>query len=251
MGRLFYLLLMMAIIATRAQAQGPATTTVSDIVYRADGTPAGGVLLISWPAFTTAGGQTVAAGDTSATLGSGGALSVALVPNANATPAGTLYTVVYQLDDGTAKTQYWSVPTSSPATIAQVLTSLGVTGTVAQFATEQYVSTALAGKANDSAVVHLSGSETITGVKQFAVAPSVPTPVNSGQIANKGYVDSAVSSSGGGSYLSLTGGTLTGPLTLPAERNDIKRGVYERLLNAAISIAISTAIAMHERLGIR
>jgi hypothetical protein len=35
------------------------------------------------------------------------------------------------------------------------------------------------------------------------------------------------------------------------ERSDIKRGVYERLVNAAISIAISTAIAMHERLGIR
>ena len=35
------------------------------------------------------------------------------------------------------------------------------------------------------------------------------------------------------------------------ERHDIQRGVYERLLNAAISIAISTAIAMHERLGIK
>jgi hypothetical protein len=35
------------------------------------------------------------------------------------------------------------------------------------------------------------------------------------------------------------------------ERSDIRRGVYERLMNAAISIAISTAIAMHERLGIR
>jgi hypothetical protein len=35
------------------------------------------------------------------------------------------------------------------------------------------------------------------------------------------------------------------------ERSDIKRGVYERLVNAAISIAISTVIAMHERLGTR
>jgi len=35
------------------------------------------------------------------------------------------------------------------------------------------------------------------------------------------------------------------------ERSDIKRGVYERLLNAAISVTISTAIALHERLGIR
>src|SRR5579872_985933 len=99
MGRLFYLLLILA-AGVAAQGQGPATTTISDTVYRADGNPAGGVLLISWPAFTTAGGQTVAAGTTSATLGPAGALSVALVPNANATPAGTLYVVVYQLDDG-------------------------------------------------------------------------------------------------------------------------------------------------------
>jgi hypothetical protein len=35
------------------------------------------------------------------------------------------------------------------------------------------------------------------------------------------------------------------------ERNDIKRGVYERLVNAAISVAISTAIALHEHLGIK
>jgi hypothetical protein len=35
------------------------------------------------------------------------------------------------------------------------------------------------------------------------------------------------------------------------ERNDIRRGVYERLVNAAISVAISTAIAWHEKLGIK
>jgi hypothetical protein len=31
------------------------------------------------------------------------------------------------------------------------------------------------------------------------------------------------------------------------ERNDIRRNVYERLLNAAISIAISVGIAWHDR----
>ena len=137
MGRLFYLLLMVAMMAGQAGAQSPPTTTISDTVYRADGNPAGGVLLIFWPAFTTAGGQTVAAGTASATLGSGGALTVGLVSNTGATPTGTLYTVVYQLDDGTSKTEYWAVPTSSPATIAQVRTPLGVTGSVAQAASEK------------------------------------------------------------------------------------------------------------------
>ena len=39
-------------VSSYSQAQSPATTLVNDIVYRADGTPAGGTLLISWPAFT-------------------------------------------------------------------------------------------------------------------------------------------------------------------------------------------------------
>ena len=39
--------------ALRLQAQTPPTTTVSDTVFRADGSPARGTLLISWPAFTT------------------------------------------------------------------------------------------------------------------------------------------------------------------------------------------------------
>ncbi len=185
-GRLFYLVLAVAVMVLRLQAQGPATTTISDTVYRADGNPAGGVLLISWPAFTTSGGQTVAAGKTSATLGSGGALSVALVPNTGATPTETLYTVVYQLDDGTAKTEYWLVPATSPATVAQVRTPLGLNGSAGQLASQQFVNTAIAGKANDSAVVHLTGSETVTGVKAFTVAPTIPTPVLSTEVHYRG-----------------------------------------------------------------
>lgn len=211
-GRLFYLLACLS-LASAAFAQ-IAETAISDTVYRADGTPAGGTLLISWPAFSTASGQAVAAGNTSVTLGSGGSLSVNLVPNANATPPNTVYTVVYQLNDGTVKTEYWTVPTTSPDTIAEVRTTLGTTTAVNQFATQSYVNSAVAPKANDSAVVHLAGSETITGVKQFAVAPSLPTPVQPTDAANKSYVDSAVGTSGSGSYLPLAGGTMTGPVTL-------------------------------------
>jgi hypothetical protein len=98
MGRLFYLLVTLA-IGLAALAQAPPTTTITGVVYRADGTPAGGTLLISWPAFTTAGAQAVAAGNTSVTLGIGGTLTVALIPNVNATPANTVYQVVYQLND--------------------------------------------------------------------------------------------------------------------------------------------------------
>lgn len=82
LGRLFFLLLMAPAFFSPIQAQTPAMTTISDTVYRADGTPAGGTLLISWPAFTTASGQAVAAGTKSVILGAGGALTVGLAPNA-------------------------------------------------------------------------------------------------------------------------------------------------------------------------
>jgi hypothetical protein len=36
------------------QMQAGSTTMVQDVVYRADGQPARGTLVISWPAFTTA-----------------------------------------------------------------------------------------------------------------------------------------------------------------------------------------------------
>src|SRR5256884_1831785 len=57
------------VLAVRGtSAQTPALTTISDTVFRADGSPAAGTLLISWLAFTATGGQTVAAGSRSVTL---------------------------------------------------------------------------------------------------------------------------------------------------------------------------------------
>lgn len=232
MGRLFYLVLtMIAELAglaalvnvmslggvVRASApvpqSGPASTTVSDTVFRADGTPAQGTLIITWPAFITSGGAAIAAGTLDVTLGTNGALSVALTPNTGANPAGAYYTVVYQLDDGTSKTEYWLVPTTSPADLAQVRTIPG-SGTAAQPVSMQYVNTELATKANDNAVVHLSGTETVTGLKSFSVSPNVPTPVNTGDVANKAYVDTSVGNVGAGNFLPVAGGTMTGTLTL-------------------------------------
>ncbi len=158
-GRLFCFLL----LAGWMQGQGPATTTISDTVYRGDGTPAGGTLLISWPTFIAATGQAVAAGKESVVLGAGGVLSVALIPNVGADPATAYYTVIYQLDDGTVKTSYWLVPTGSPTTIAAVVATLGTNVATAQMASRQYVDQAVAGKASDTVVVHKSGSESIAG----------------------------------------------------------------------------------------
>ncbi len=221
MGRLCCLALVVGMVCAMAYAAaaapqvGPATTTISDSVFLADGTPAAGSLIITWPAFVTATGVEVAAGASNATLGANGALSVALVPNAGATPAGVYYSVVYQLGPGEVKTESWIVPASAtPVNLAAVTVTPGV-GVAGQPVSMQYVNSELAAKANDSAVVHLSGTETITGVKTFASAPSVPAPVNAGDVASKGYVDQSVSNVGAGNYLPTAGGTMTGPITLP------------------------------------
>lgn len=211
--RLFYLRLGCGFVALLGQgmAQGPTLTTVADTVYRADGSPAAGTLLISWPAFTAAGGATVAAGNNHVTLGANGSFSAQLAPNVGATPAGTVYSVTYQLTDGTVKTENWSVGATTPETISQVRTLAGTTTQLAQAATQQYVNAQLA------TVVHLSGSETITGTKQFSVPPTLPAPSQSGQAVNKAYVDSAVGNSGSGNFVAKAGDTMTGPLTLPAD----------------------------------
>jgi hypothetical protein len=119
--------------------------------------------------------------------------------------------VTYQLSDGTVKTENWSIGTATPETISQVRTLAGTTTQLAQAATQQFVNAQLA------TVVHLSGSETITGTKQFAVSPVLPTPSQSGQAVNKAYVDSAVTNSGSGNFVAKGGDTMTGPLTLPAD----------------------------------
>jgi hypothetical protein len=196
-----------------APQSGPPLTTISDTVYLANGTPAQGVLIITWPAFVTAGGTAMAPGDIQVTLGTNGALNVQLASNTGATPAGVYYTVVYQLQPNEVRTEYWLVPTTSPATLAQVRTTPG-SGTAAQPVSMQYVITQLATKANDDAVVHLANPETITGTKSFTVPPNVPTPVNTTDVANKSYVDNAVATVGAGDYLPTAGGTMTGPLTL-------------------------------------
>ena len=188
---------------------GPPTTTVADTVYLADGSPAQGNLIIVWPAFVSSGGAAVAAGTKNVTLGTNGALSVPLVPNAGATPAGVYYTVVYQLGPAEVKTEYWVVPTTSPANLAAVRATPG--GSVATPPVSlQFLNSQL------STVVHLAGTETITGAKTFSTSPNVPTPTSTGQVTNKGYVDQSVSNAGSGVFLPTAGGTMTGPLTLPA-----------------------------------
>ncbi|EDK72540.1 conserved hypothetical protein [candidate division TM7 genomosp. GTL1] len=47
-------------------------------------------------------------------------------------------------------------------------------------------------KADNTAVVHNTGDESVGGIKTFTSSPIVPTPTSNTQTANKSYVDSVV-----------------------------------------------------------
>src|SRR5437879_6585514 len=147
-------------------------TTISDVVYRANGETASGTVVITWPTFTTRDNKAVAAGELSAVIGPSGLLTLALAPNEGATPGGTYYKVVYKLSDGTTSTEYWVVPAASPTTIAAVRATVVPTQIAAQLASRQYVDNAVTG--NSDAVVHKTGTEFISGVKTFSVSPTAP-----------------------------------------------------------------------------
>ena len=239
--------MLLTLAAGIAHAAAPGTTTISDVIYRANGTPAAGTLLVSWPAFTTRDGQAVAAGSMSLAIGPAGAITVLLAPNEGAIPAGTYYKIVLKLDDGTTSTEYWSVPAGSPTTISAIRTAVMPSTQAALVASRQYVDAGLAAKANDGAVVHNSGDETIAGVKQFAAPPMVPAPVLAAQAANRAYVDSVVNTiSIQGDYLRRSGDAMTGALTLagdPTANNHAANRHYVDIQVAGLSGGLAAKLS--------
>jgi len=197
----------LAVLAALVPLHGAAqmsTTTVQGTIYRADGTPAGGTVLISWPAFTTPQDQAVAAGSLSASIGANGFLSVSLTPNAGALPSGSYYTAVYHLTDGTVNQEYWVVPVAPTATVAAVRALLQPsTVAVAQTVTPAYVDNAVSEITGN--YLPLSGG-TLTGPLNLN-----SDPMASGQAATKHYADQLFAQT-----LPLSGGTLTGPLNAPS-----------------------------------
>ena len=162
------------------QAPSPTLCQISDTVYRADGTPAQGTVLLSWQAFTTTAGQAVTPGSLLVTLDSSGGFNASLAPNTGASPAGTYYKAIFKLDDGTTETEFWVVPNTQTTTIGAIRSKLVPANQAAQFLTRDFA---------DSNYVNLASTQSISGVKTFSVSPGVPTPQKSTDAANKAYVD--------------------------------------------------------------
>ena len=197
------LLLAMGLLVQMAGAQAISTTTVQGTVFLANGQAGSGTLHLSWPTFTTASGQAVAADSMTMAIAPDGFVSVNLAPNLGATPAGLYYTAVFYLSDGTVSTQYWVVPSAAQASLAQVQSKLMPAAQAVQAVSKAYV---------DQSISELTQSLlTATGGTLSGPLYLNGDPTQALQAADKHYVDTAVSQA-----VPLVGGNMTGALTSPA-----------------------------------
>lgn len=210
------------------------TTSVQGIVYRANGTIAQGTILVSWPAFTAADGSTIAAGSTTTTIAPDGSVSLALAPNGGANPAGTYYTVVYHLNDGTVEKEYWVVPQAPTATISEMRARVVPAAVAQQTVSQQYVDASISALSGN--YLQLKGG-TMSGSLNLAGDPAGPM-----QAATKEYVDAhagggaqlpasqnVIAGKGDGTGLAMPeeGITVSGSNAVHAWHEDYKGGIYD------------------------
>src|SRR5258708_10569617 len=202
------------------------STGVTDRGYRADGTAAAGSVIVSWEVFTTANGQAVPSGSTSATI-TNGALSLQLVPNAGSTPMGTYYTAVYHLDDGSVSREFWLVPVSQfPVLVSAIRSTVLPTSVAMQTVSKSYMDTAIAAAVTghplaSSTPYVLKSGDTMTGA---LVLPGDPTAAN--DAADKHYVDVNIAAAAGGlgqkvSLLPFATQTVTQPVGTQLQGNKL------------------------------
>ena len=200
LSRIRFVSVLLWAFALAAAAQSPSTTTVQGTVYNATGAPTSGTLQLSWPAFSTAANQAIAAGRLAVNIGVDGFFSVNLAPNLGANPAGLYYTAVYHLADGTTSTEYWTVPAAAQTTLAQVRAQLMPASQAVQAVNKAYVDQAIQQAASNQ-ISSVGG--TLSGPLYLSGDPVSPT-----QATDKRYVDSLF-----GQALPIAGGTATGPVT--------------------------------------
>jgi hypothetical protein len=201
-------------MAWLANAQAVNTTTVQGTVYLANGQAGTGTLVVSWPAFTTANGQAVAADRMTLTIAPDGFVSVNLAPNLGATPAGLYYTAVFYLSDGTVNTEYWVVPAAAQASLGAVQAQVMPAAQAVQAVNKAYVDQSIA-ELTQSLLTASGG--TLDGPLYLSGDPTQPL-----QAADKHYVDEGLALA-----VPLAGGNMTGPLTGPSITATQLGGTYQ------------------------
>lgn len=102
----------------------PATTPtlIQGSVFNADGRPANGRVVISWPFFQVPG-QDFVGGETTFEIANG-ELAISLQSNQDAQPLGMYYTATFELDSGQVYEEYWIVPSKNSVTMGQCRVSI-------------------------------------------------------------------------------------------------------------------------------
>lgn len=209
------------------------TTTVQGTVYLANGRPGSGTVLVSWPAFTTAAHQQVAAGSTAVAVGSDGFLSVNLAANLGSNPAGLYYTAIFHLSDGTVNTQFWVVPVAATATLASVQAQLMPAAQAVQTVSKAYVDQAISEL--ESSLLTATGG-TLSGPLTLCCDPVAPL-----QAADKHYVDQEFAQA-----VPLSGASMTGGLNAPTMNGVFspEAGTSQTTLQATQAAAAAAGGAM-------
>ena len=117
---LWLLTLAIALIALGRDAQAIQKTQVQDTLFNADGSTAQGAVTIEWKGFTAADGSTITTNSLKVRI-IHGVLLTDLVPNENATPAGTTYQATYLFNNGTRFVENWVIPESAtPVSVSDI-----------------------------------------------------------------------------------------------------------------------------------
>ena len=98
------------LLVAAAGRVAPAVTTIEDTLYKADGTPFEGLLMINWKSFEGPGATNIPTNSLTAQV-TGGHLLIKLVPTTTA-PTAAYYSVRYVTDGSVQFTEIWSVPPS-------------------------------------------------------------------------------------------------------------------------------------------
>ncbi len=145
--RLLIFVWMVLVAGASGANAAPVKTLVQDTLYRADGSAAQGSVTVRWNGFSTSAGEAVAAGQMTVTTNVNGGISIPLIPNTGSSPSGSYYRVVITLDDGTTSEEMWVVPAVNTTTVAAIRAKVVPQAVAAQFASRDYLDSALAGLA--------------------------------------------------------------------------------------------------------
>ncbi|MGB9606857.1 MAG: hypothetical protein ACPL88_13360, partial [Bryobacteraceae bacterium] len=118
---------MCALVAVSALWATPPLTTIQDVLYKADGTPFNGLLIIEWRSFEASDRSNIAMQQLTVPIVNG-LLRVKLVPTTTATPP-TTYRVRYNSEGKVQFEENWAVPPSAtPLRVRDVRVASPVSG---------------------------------------------------------------------------------------------------------------------------